>query len=60
MTFKKIDDINTYEGTIPSGFDLVITEENDIENSALTLYGFDEIDDFVGDFKKPIYGFLKL
>jgi hypothetical protein len=59
MDFQKIDP-NTYEGCIPSGYDLVIAEEGNVADTALTLYGFDELEDFVSEFKKPVYGFLKL
>jgi hypothetical protein len=59
MDFQRIDP-NTYEGVIPSGYDLVIAEEGNIVKTALTLYGWDELDDFVDEFKKPVYGFLRL
>jgi hypothetical protein len=59
MDFQEINP-NTYEGGIPSGYDLVIAEEGNVEDTALTLYGFDELDDFAGEFKKPVYGFLRL
>ena len=65
--FKKIEDIRTYEGGIPSGFDLVIVEEDNIidnvyddsDYSSCVLYGFDEIGQFDHEFKKPVYGFMK-
>ena len=56
--FKKINP-DTYEGGIPSGYELVIAEEGNVEDTALVLYGFDELDDFRSEFKKPVYGFLK-
>jgi len=56
--FTKINP-NTYEGVIPSGCDLVVTENGDI-NSALTLYGWDEVGMFDSEFTNPTYGFLKL
>jgi hypothetical protein len=59
MDFQEINP-NTYEGGIPSGYDLVIAEEGNVEDTALVLYGFDELGDFVDEFKKPVYGFLKL
>lgn len=61
MDFQKIDP-NTYEGTIPNGYDLVIAEEGDIAESALTLYGWDEVEFelFKNEFTNPVYGFLKL
>ena len=43
-------------GTIPAGEDLVVFEAGDTE-SALVLYGFDEIGMFDSDFKNPTYGF---
>ena len=58
MDFIKID--HTYVGGIPSGYDLVVAEEGDIEDTALVLYGFDEMGDLDENFKKPVYGFLKL
>ncbi len=58
MEFQKINP-NTYEGLIPSGYDLVIAEEGDIAESALTLYGWDEIGLFDAEFTNPVYGFLK-
>ena len=41
---------------IPPGEDLVVFEAGDTE-SALVLYGFDEIGMFDSDFKNPTYGF---
>jgi hypothetical protein len=58
MDFKQINP-QTYEGTVPTGYDLVIAEEGHILESALILYGFDEINLFKNDFTNPIYGFLK-
>ena len=57
--FKKIENINTFEGSIPSGFDLVIAEENNVVDSAMVLYGFDEVGMFDAEFTNPVYGFLK-
>jgi len=59
MDFIKIEP-KTFEGIIPSGYDLVVAEENNIEDSALVLYGFDELNDLDSNFKNPIYGFLKM
>ena len=60
VVFTEID--NNYEGTIPTGTDLVIVEMDDVLNgtydSALTLYGFDELGMFSSDFNNPVYGFL--
>ena len=41
------------------GFDLVFTERDDIAESAMTLYGFDEVGLFDNQFTNPVYGFLK-
>ncbi len=70
MTFTEIDNPTgiigldkplQYEGRIPNGTDLVVVERNDVDNgtfeSALVLYGFDEIGMF-DDFNNPVYGFL--
>ena len=56
-TFKEIN-INTFEGIMPSGFDLVIAEKNNVYETALVLYDFDEVGMFDKDFKNPVYGFL--
>ena len=52
-----------YQGTIPSGYDLVAVEQSDVDNetfeSAVVLYGFDEISS-LGEwgFNNPVLGFL--
>jgi len=52
-----------FQGTIPSGYDLVAVETSDVDNetfeSAMVLNGFDEIDylDFLG-FNNGVVGFL--
>ena len=62
MVFTEID--NNYEGGVPSGTDLVVVELDDVLNgsfeSALVLYGFDEIgdDELIDDMNNPVYGFL--
>ena len=62
MVFTEID--NNYEGGVPVGADIVVVEMDDVLNgsfeSALVLYGFDEIGDasLVGDMNNPVYGFL--
>ena len=57
--FTEID--NNYEGTIPTGTDLVVVEMEDVLNgtfeSALVLNGFDEMGMF-DDFENPVHGFL--
>ena len=55
----KIIDINTFKGAIPSGHDLVVFEKGFID-SAITLYGFDEVGMFDSDFTNPVYGFLPM
>ena len=57
MTFTEID-VNTYSGNTPTGTDLVVAESGDVEETALVLYGFDEIGMFDGEFNNPVYGFL--
>jgi len=62
MVFTEID--NNYEGGVPVGADIVVVEMDDVLDgsfeSALVLYGFDEIGDasLVGDMNNPVYGFL--
>jgi hypothetical protein len=55
--FTKIDP-KTYKGGIPRGKDLVIAEDGDEEDTALVLYGFDEIGMMDGEFTNPVYGFM--
>jgi len=57
MTFTEID-VNTYSGNVPTGTDLVVAESGDVEETALVLYGFDEIGMFDDEFNNPVYGFL--
>jgi len=57
MTFTEID-VNTYSGNVPMGTDLVVAESGDVEETALVLYGFDEIGMFDDEFNNPVYGFL--
>jgi hypothetical protein len=63
MKFTEID--NTFEGTIPEGSELVVVERSDVENksfeSAMVLYGFDEVGMFTNTtmmIVNPVYGFL--
>jgi hypothetical protein len=58
MTFTKID-INTYEGGIPRGCELVIMEDG-IRDTESVLMGFDEVGMLDSEFKNPVYGFLKV
>jgi len=57
MTFTEID-VTTYSGNIPTDTDLVVAESGDVEETALVLYGFDEIGMFDDEFNNPVYGFL--
>ena len=65
MVFTEID--NNYEGGVPSGTDLVVVELDDVLNgsfeSALVLYGFDEVGSFTEttmEIVNPVYGFLEM
>ena len=58
MIFTQINP-DTYEGEIPSGTELVVMEKGDF-NTALILFGFDEIGMFDSKFTTPIYGFMSL
>lgn len=56
MTLIKIENIDAFEGSIPTGSDLVIYEKEN-EGRMLVLYGFDEVGEFDHQFKQPMYGF---
>ena len=63
MVFTELD--NNYEGTVPTGTDIVVVEMDDVLNgtyeSAMVLYGFDEVGMFTettSQFVNPVYGFL--
>ena len=58
MTYTEID-IDSYDGLIPEGTDLVVMEKGQIESS-LILYGFDEVGVFDSDFTTPVYAFITL
>lgn len=58
MKFTEID-MATYKGGIPNGSELVIAEGGDID-SAMILYGFDEVELFAAEFKNPMVGFITL
>ena len=51
--------INTYEGVIPSGAELVMTAGGNI-NEAYVLHGFDEVGEFEDMVKNPVYGFTPI
>lgn len=56
-----IENINEFEGSIPSGHDLIVFEKGDESfDSALSLMGFDEIGMFDNMFVNPQYGFLEI
>jgi hypothetical protein len=52
-------DIHNYVGRIPAGHELVVMEKGDIE-SAMTLFGFDEVGMFDNMFAVPQYAFLEV
>jgi hypothetical protein len=55
-----IDDIHTFEGMIPPGFDLVEFQAGtDPINEGLVLMGFDEVD-CLNAFVRPRHAFVKL
>lgn len=58
MNFTQIDP-DSYEGVIPTGTELVVMEKGDLD-TALILFGFDEIGMFDSKFTNPIYGFMSL
>ena len=70
MNFKELTneymDSKEFDGNIPEGSDLVVVERDDVDNgtfdSALTLYGWDEIDsvEINDDIVSPVYGFLTI
>ena len=43
VDIKHIDDINTYTGYIPGGYDLVEYEDGTDPVEGMVLYGFDEV-----------------
>jgi len=49
--------LNTFSGTIPSGFDLVEYEKGTDPLDGCVLYGFDEVGTF---FPKGIHCFMKI
>jgi len=57
-------EFNDRHDTIPTGYDLVVVEQSDIDNntfdSAMVLYGYDEIGLYDNDFNNPIHGYLSL
>ena len=51
-----IIDIVKFQGSIPTGQDLVVFEKGN-PDTALVLYGFDEVGMFDSEFSNPTYGF---
>jgi len=64
MKFKveDIPDINKFQGTIPTGADLVIYPKgNYTDDNAIVLYGFDEIGLFDNEIKGAVqYAFVSV
>jgi len=54
-----IDNINEFVGRIPAGNELIVMEKDEIE-TAMTLFGFDEIGMFDNMFVNPQYAFLEV
>ena len=54
-----IENINAFVGGIPSGHELIVMEKDKVD-TAMTLFGFDEIGMFDNMFKNPQYGFVSL
>ena len=50
--------------SIPNGYDLIVVEKSDIDNNkldtAMVLYGYDEIGLYDSNFTNPVYGYLSL
>ena len=66
MNFIEIthNEFNDRHDTIPTGYDLVVVEQSDIDNktfdSAMVLYGYDEIGLYDNDFNNPVCGYLSI
>jgi hypothetical protein len=54
-----IENINKFVGSIPAGHELIVMEKDEIE-TAMTLFGFDEIGMFDNMFVNPQYAFLEV
>lgn len=53
----EVIDIDSYEGSIPAGKDLVVFEKGN-PDGALVLYGFDEVGLYSAfGIKNPVFGF---
>jgi len=54
-----IKNINTFEGSIPVGYDFIEYEKDeDPESEGMVLYGFDEVETM--GFVNPQYAFVKI
>ena len=64
MQFKvetiDIPSIDSYVGTIPTGFDLTVYEQGTPPEDGMVCYGFDEVGMFDSEFQTPVYAFVKL
>ena len=66
LNFTEIshNEFNDGHDSIPAGYDLVVVEQSDIDNntfdSAMTLYGYDEIGLYDNDFNNTVYGYLEI
>ena len=54
-----IENINEFVGRIPAGHELIVMEKGEI-NTAMTLFGFNEIGMFDNGFVNPRYAFLEV
>ena len=55
-----IPNIDTYVGTIPAGFDLVVYDKGTPPEDSMVCYGFDEVGMMDAAFETPVYAFVKL
>ena len=54
-----IENINEFVGRIPAGHELIVMEKGEI-NTAMTLFGFNEVGMFDNEFVNPQYAFLEV
>ena len=54
-----IENINEFVGRVPEGHELMVMEKGEIE-TAITLFGFDEIGQFDNMFVSPQYAFYDM
>ncbi len=54
-----IENINEFVGRVPTGYELVVMEKDDID-TAMSLFGFDEIGMFDNMFCIPQYAFMEV